>query len=114
MLARDAAQIMPKAVDGMATQPDPARRPWFKWHGLYPDRDPGRAGGKVCGAGVPFPRARGDTSDGQRGFKIADPDGYILFFGRPRAAGKGKPGFPGPLVSSRSEKRLVNDKTQRR
>lgn len=25
-----------------------------------------------------------DTDDGLRGFEIRDPDGYILFFGRPR------------------------------
>jgi hypothetical protein len=25
-----------------------------------------------------------DTNDGLRGFEICDPDGYVLFFGRPR------------------------------
>jgi hypothetical protein len=25
-----------------------------------------------------------DTHDGLRGFEIQDPDGYVLFFGRPR------------------------------
>ena len=25
-----------------------------------------------------------DTHDGLRGFEISDPDGYVLFFGRPR------------------------------
>jgi hypothetical protein len=25
-----------------------------------------------------------DTHDGLRGFEIKDPDGYVLFFGRPR------------------------------
>jgi hypothetical protein len=25
-----------------------------------------------------------DTDDGLRGFEITDPDGYVLFFGRPR------------------------------
>jgi hypothetical protein len=25
-----------------------------------------------------------DTHDGLRGFEITDPDGYVLFFGRPR------------------------------
>jgi hypothetical protein len=25
-----------------------------------------------------------DTHDGLRGFEICDPDGYVLFFGRPR------------------------------
>jgi hypothetical protein len=25
-----------------------------------------------------------DTHDGLRGFEVADPDGHVLFFGRPR------------------------------
>ena len=25
-----------------------------------------------------------DTHDGLRGFELTDPDGYVLFFGRPR------------------------------
>jgi len=29
-----------------------------------------------------------DTHDGLRGFEIEDPDGYLLFFGRPRENSK--------------------------
>jgi hypothetical protein len=29
-------------------------------------------------------RPLADTQDGLRGFEVEDPDGYVLFFGRPR------------------------------
>jgi hypothetical protein len=32
---------------------------------------------------VPFSKPLQDTHDGLRGFEISDPDGYVLFFGRP-------------------------------
>ncbi len=35
-----------------------------------------------CGAAFSVPLK--DTHDGLRGFEISDPDGYVLFFGRPR------------------------------
>jgi hypothetical protein len=34
--------------------------------------------------GVDFSATLKDTNDGLRGFEIRDPDGYVLFFGRPR------------------------------
>jgi hypothetical protein len=34
--------------------------------------------------GAAFSVALKDTHDGLRGFEICDPDGYVLFFGRPR------------------------------
>ncbi len=34
--------------------------------------------------GAPFSTPLEDTHDGLRGFEISDPDGYVLFFGRPR------------------------------
>jgi hypothetical protein len=34
--------------------------------------------------GTAFRSPLQDTHDGLRGFEITDPDGYVLFFGRPR------------------------------
>jgi hypothetical protein len=34
--------------------------------------------------GVEFTAPLSDTGDGLRGFALADADGYVLFFGRPR------------------------------
>lgn len=36
-------------------------------------------------AGVTFHRPLGDDEDGLRGFEVTDADGYVLFFGRPKA-----------------------------
>lgn len=85
MLARDAVQIMLKAIDGTPAQPNPTRHPWAKWDAYISTPDPDALAADFATADVPFHRAIGETSDGQRGFEIADPDGYVLFFGRPRA-----------------------------
>jgi len=85
MLARDAAQLMVKSVDGVSALPNPDRHPWVKWDTYITTPDPDALAAEFAAAGIPFRRAIGDTSDGQRGFEIADPDGYVLFFGRPRA-----------------------------
>lgn len=87
MLARDAARVMVKAVDGTPALPNPSRHPWVKWDAYIATPDPDRLAAEFASAGVPFHRAIGDTSDGQRGFEIADPDGYVLFFGRPGLEG---------------------------
>ena len=84
MLARDTAQIMVKAVDAVAALPNPSRHPWVKWDAYIATPDPDALAAEYAAADVPFHLAIGDTSDGQRGFEIADPDGYVLFFGRPR------------------------------
>jgi len=46
--------------------------------------EPDALSDELVSSGVPFHQTVGETADGQRGFEIADPDGYILFFGRPR------------------------------
>lgn len=38
--------------------------------------------------GVSFSDSLKDTHDGLRGFELIDPDGYVLFFGRPLAIGE--------------------------
>jgi hypothetical protein len=37
---------------------------------------------EFAGRGAAFSVPLRDTHDGLRGFAIADPDGYVLFFGR--------------------------------
>ena len=46
--------------------------------------DPDALATEFSGRGVDFSTPLKDTSDGLRGFEIRDPDGYVLFFGRPR------------------------------
>jgi hypothetical protein len=35
-------------------------------------------------SGVSFSSGLQDTHDGLRGFEVIDPDGHVLFFGRPQ------------------------------
>lgn len=45
--------------------------------------DPDALAAEYAERGVTFDLAPGDTHDGLRGFAVTDPDGYVLFFGRP-------------------------------
>jgi len=46
--------------------------------------DPDGLADEFGGRGVEFSAPLADTDDGLRGFEVADADGYLLFFGRPR------------------------------
>jgi hypothetical protein len=46
--------------------------------------DPDALAAEFADRAVAFVSPIQDTHDGLRGFEISDPDGYILFFGRPR------------------------------
>ena len=46
--------------------------------------DPDTLAAEFSDRGVDFSAPLKDTHDGLRGFEIHDPDGYVLFFGRPR------------------------------
>jgi hypothetical protein len=48
--------------------------------------DPDALAADLGDHGAPFGAPLMDTHDGLRGFEITDPDGYVLFFGRPRQA----------------------------
>lgn len=63
--------------------PNSRRHPWAKWDAYVSAYDPDALAIEFESRGVSFHEALTNTSDGQRGFEIADPDGHILFFGRP-------------------------------
>ena len=85
IMRRGAAQLFVKAI-GEDTPPLPnaRRHPWAKWDAYVATPDPDRLAAEFHSNGADFSAALADTSDGQRGFEISDPDGYVLFFGRPR------------------------------
>jgi hypothetical protein len=49
-----------------------------------PVDDPNALAAEFVDRNVTFSVPLKDTHDGLRGFEIVDPDGYVLFFGRPR------------------------------
>ena len=53
------------------------------WDAFVIVPDPDVLAAEYSGRGVAFDLPLGDTHDGLRGFAVEDPDGYVLFFGRP-------------------------------
>lgn len=84
MLARDHSQFFVKSQDGVAPLPNPVRAPSLKWDAYVDTPDPDALFAELSARRVAFRSTLADTSEGLRGFEIADPDGYVLFFGRPR------------------------------
>ena len=64
--------------------PNATRYYWARWDAYVGVPDPDALASEFSGRGTAFSEPLKDTSSGLRGFEITDPDGYVLFFGRPR------------------------------
>jgi len=83
IVQRDGAMIFLKSV-GVEPLPNRKRHPWARWDAYASVPDPDALAAEFTSRGVTFSDPLQDTHDGLRGFELEDPDGYILFFGRPR------------------------------
>ncbi len=84
IVGRDTAQLFVKAERNVLPQPNHTRHPHMRLDAFVYVDDPDVLAAELSGRGVDFSAPLKDTSDGLRGFEIRDPDGYVLFFGRPR------------------------------
>jgi len=85
VIRRDGAQLFIKAVgEDVPPLPNAERHPWAKWDAFVYAPDPDALAGAFEQRGAALVAPPADTSDGLRGFEARDPDGYVLFFGRPR------------------------------
>jgi catechol 2,3-dioxygenase-like lactoylglutathione lyase family enzyme len=84
IVRRDGAQIFFKSERGVAPQPNHTRHAHLRWDAYVYVEDPDTLAAEFGERGVSFSSSLKDTHDGLRGFEITDPDGYVLFFGRPR------------------------------
>lgn len=84
IVCRDGAMIMVKAV-GVEPLPNCERQPQARWDAYLYVPDPDALAAEFASRGVIFSEPLKDTDDGLRGFELRDTDGYVLFFGRPRA-----------------------------
>ena len=84
IIARDGAQLFLKSQDGIAALPNNRRHPELRWDAYVHAPDPDALAADFARRGAEFSSTLQDTHDGLRGFEITDPDGYVLFFGRPR------------------------------
>jgi catechol 2,3-dioxygenase-like lactoylglutathione lyase family enzyme len=83
IVQRDGCMIFLKAV-GVEPLPHSKRHPWARLDAYASVPDPDAMAEEFASRSVAFSKALEDTHDGLRGFELEDPDGYILFFGRPR------------------------------
>jgi catechol 2,3-dioxygenase-like lactoylglutathione lyase family enzyme len=83
IVGRDGAMLFLKAGSA-APLPNPKRDPEMRWDAYCYTPDPDALAVEFDERGATFSNPLKDTHDGLRGFEITDPDGYVLFFGRPR------------------------------
>ena len=84
ILGRDAVQVFVKAETDVAPVPNASRNPSLRWDAYVYAPDPDALAAELSIRGSVFSTPLRDTEDGLRGFEICDPDGYVLFFGRPQ------------------------------
>ena len=82
IVVRDGAQLFLKGSG--EPLPNPQRYGWARWDAYVHAPDPDALAAEFAAAGAAFSSPLQDTHDGLRGFEVTDPDGYVLFFGRPR------------------------------
>jgi len=84
IIRRDGAQLFVKSDGGVTPLPNPKRHPAMRWDAYVYAPDPDALAAEFNDHGAAFSAPLADTHDGLRGFELTDPDGYVLFFGRPR------------------------------
>ena len=85
IVSRDSAMLFLKG-SGEAV-PNAKRYSWARWDAYFLVPDPDGLAAEFESGGVSFSDSLKDTLDGLRGFELIDPDGHVLFFGRPTSSG---------------------------
>ena len=86
IVGRDHISIFIKeiAVD-IKPIPNHTRHEWARWDAYISTAEPDKLFEEYRSGGVAFRQPLRDDDDGLRGFEVEDADGYVLFFGRPKA-----------------------------
>jgi catechol 2,3-dioxygenase-like lactoylglutathione lyase family enzyme len=84
IIGRDGAQLLVKSDKDVLPLPNSKRHRFMRWDAFVYAEDPDALATDFAAHGATFSVPLKDTNDGLRGFEICDPDGYVLFFGRPR------------------------------
>ncbi|MDP4264503.1 MAG: VOC family protein [Bacteroidota bacterium] len=85
IVGRDHISIMLKEIaDDVKPVPNNTRHKWARWDAFIHVSEPDTLFEEYRSGGVSFRQSIQDDEDGLRGFEIADADGYVLFFGRPK------------------------------
>jgi catechol 2,3-dioxygenase-like lactoylglutathione lyase family enzyme len=81
---RDGAMIFVKSDENLLPQPNTSRNGSIKWDAYLYVSDPDSLAAEFMDKKVNFHKPLMVTSENLWGFEVRDPDGYVLFFGRPR------------------------------
>jgi len=84
ILRRGGGQVFVKSDAAVAPLPNSRRHPTMRWDAFVYAPDPDALARDFAAHGASFSTTLADTPDGLRGFEVTDPDGHVLFFGRPR------------------------------
>lgn len=84
IVGRGGAQLFVKSDRGISPLPNSSRHPAMRWDAFVYAPDPDALAVEFAQMGATFSVPLRDTHDGLRGFEITDPDGYVIFCGRPR------------------------------
>ena len=87
VLRRDGAMLFLKSEDGIDPVPNAARHPTFAWDSYSYATDPDALAAEFAARGAAFSKPLENNGSGLRGFELTDPDGHVLFYGRPLAEG---------------------------
>jgi catechol 2,3-dioxygenase-like lactoylglutathione lyase family enzyme len=85
IIGRDGAQIFIKSDKNVSPLPNSRRHHYMRLDAFVYAADPDALAAEFAHHGATFSVPLKDTNDGLRGFEICDPNGYVLFFGRPMA-----------------------------
>jgi len=87
IVQRGGAMIMFKdvGVDPLPNNTRTVKKGIARWDAYLHVPDPDALAAEFSARNVSFFEPLKDTDDGLRGFELADIDGYVLFFGRPRS-----------------------------
>lgn len=83
VLRRDGAMLFLRSEHGVDPVPNPSRHPTFAWDSYSYTPDPDALAAELAARGATFSKPIESNSSGLRGFELTDPDGHVLFYGRP-------------------------------
>jgi catechol 2,3-dioxygenase-like lactoylglutathione lyase family enzyme len=86
IVRRDGVMVFAKnGNESLLPQPNPSRDPSMKWDAYVYVPDPDVLAAEFMDNKLSFHKPLMETSERLWGFEVSDPDGYVLFFGRPRS-----------------------------
>ena len=85
-----AALLLKEIAPDVPPLPNRERHGWARWDVFVPTNDPDALCAELASRGATLHAPLADTDDGLRLFEVRDVDGYVIAFGRPLTAPRGR------------------------